>query len=532
MGAAFNQETPILNFRPKAHLKGISSKSKKYLLWPTLAYQVVAPKFRQRKLNLLQKAVLGLCRAGCYRSHEISPKLEIHENLAKFILEELSGRGWLNYDGLPSEKGIEVLEEEMSDSHELVVGYVFQDPWNGKLWPRFVEKLDYIELDFPKEDGFPQLKIGTKGDPKPKEAFMHFPNSVSNKLDRPYARDIILAVKQYHRELNSFTSRNNDEFIETEFLSEEKIKSVAFIDEKPSPFFLMTFMYVPDSNAVSETGWFVCDPFGMGANRLLKDRIEKETKSSQHLLERVDELLGSVLRINLKQYRECLENIEEKAKEKIEKRFGINIRSCKAYENLVKMESFSQTLESLDENQKKNHIESIFLASRKVLESTFIQLSENYSLKGGWRKLYSEQYDNKQKKQVLKPIPDKNYIQEKYKIAAVAVGFEETKIPNRFLNIKAEDIKSVSDYTNSWKLGALVTATLLKSSIEEGHPLRSVAKNYSELLVDIDEIAEISGESSHYQQSNHKNKTRIDTEKAKEIVEKVYKIVCEFMNIH
>ena len=81
---------------------------------------------------------------------------------ATLILAELLQRGLIRADGLPSQAGEELFQAETLDMRPPVTGHVFQDPWSGDLWPRFVKRLDFAELERG-ESGFPDLMLGTRG---------------------------------------------------------------------------------------------------------------------------------------------------------------------------------------------------------------------------------------------------------------------------------------------------------------------------------------------------------------------------------
>ncbi|MBP9825981.1 MAG: hypothetical protein KBF21_17265, partial [Thermoanaerobaculia bacterium] len=164
MAALFQLDSPVLHFGPRLPA-GVRYSQRKFLLWPALMYRVVAPEVRPRRVNILQKAVLGMCRAGITFPPRIGEKLRIHADLATLILSELLQRGLIKPDGLPTPAGNEVFEDEALDMRPPVTGHVFQDPWSGDLWPRFVQRLDYAELDR-RENGFPDLILGTKGKPR------------------------------------------------------------------------------------------------------------------------------------------------------------------------------------------------------------------------------------------------------------------------------------------------------------------------------------------------------------------------------
>ena len=197
MAFNFTREAPVLNFGPRRPREHSKRTSWEYILWPAWAYRVVAPRVRDRQLNMFQRAVLGLCRTGQHDFASIGEKLAIHPDLAAFILVELTDLGYVDGDGLATEPGFRVLSEDAMDVHDMVAGYIFQDPWNGELWPRFVEQLDYCDLEYD-ESGFPRLLLGSTGKPWRQGAFMVLPTN-SPGPTQPSPAKVVSAVSRHRK---------------------------------------------------------------------------------------------------------------------------------------------------------------------------------------------------------------------------------------------------------------------------------------------------------------------------------------------
>ena len=132
MASTFRRDASVLHFGPRLP-KGMRWSQRRFVLWPALMYRVVAPEVRERQVNVIQKAVLGMCRAGTTSAQRIGDRLRIHSDLAALVYVELQERGLLDREGLPTQKGRDLFEEETLESHKLVTGHVFQDPWSGDL---------------------------------------------------------------------------------------------------------------------------------------------------------------------------------------------------------------------------------------------------------------------------------------------------------------------------------------------------------------------------------------------------------------
>ena len=70
MASPFRRDAPVVHFGPRLP-KGMRWSQRRFLLWPALMYRVVAPEVQERQLNVLQKAVLGMCRAGITNAQRI-----------------------------------------------------------------------------------------------------------------------------------------------------------------------------------------------------------------------------------------------------------------------------------------------------------------------------------------------------------------------------------------------------------------------------------------------------------------------------
>ncbi|MFP4134272.1 MAG: hypothetical protein ACLFTJ_08970, partial [Halothece sp.] len=187
----FTQTTPILDYSPRLTQR---SRKYQYLLCPVLSYRIVAPKKTSRELNILEKAILNLCRIGHYTAYEIGEILEIDPQLAALILSQLKeNQGCIDEQGNVTEKGEKTLKGIISAEEEMMGGYIFQHPLTGELYPRFLEQLIYAEVKF-NQGGFPDLVKGTTGRPDYERAFMPLP--LNNLIiSQPSSQEILKAIE-------------------------------------------------------------------------------------------------------------------------------------------------------------------------------------------------------------------------------------------------------------------------------------------------------------------------------------------------
>ncbi|MDF1552527.1 MAG: hypothetical protein P1P84_05660 [Deferrisomatales bacterium] len=513
MAFNFTPERPALNFGPRHHARW---SSRQFLLWPAWAYRVVAPRVRQRKLNLLQRAVMGLCRVGVRRADVIADHLSVHTDLAAFIITELRDLGHLDEHGLPTEGGLRVLEEDALETQEMVAGYVFQDPWNGDLWPRFVEALDYCELEF-NEGGFPSILLGPTGRPRRHRAFTVLPRSETTPAT-PTASAVVQAVARHRKGLRfKDADDSEDESLGSFVASGVQISRVSFVEEKPQPIFLMTYLYVPESDA-GAMDWYACDPFGLGQSVRLRRRLEAVMHDVPGLFGVIDHLVGETLHAGYEDQQRWLEAIHLQAGLAIDHRMTVNLRNHSAFDQFVAMESARLEMRSLGPECPERKINEVLRAGVKVLEVVFSSLAVTRPLGDIWKRVYVPKIDRWTGTQRLVQQQDRSVLAAIYEGAFHSLGFA-APIPNSLLNVRPGHIRSVAEYQDNWRLRPLVTATALLAQRDPTHPFAGAARTSPGLLVTLEEVASAGGAAGHADGGS------VSPDAAEQHVEKIYDIV-------
>ena len=496
MVRGFVHEDPVLDFgprRPKEHGKSISWE---YLLWPAWAYRVVAPLTRSRRLNAFQRAIIGLCKAGLYGSEEIAERLAVHPDLAAFILVELTDLGYIDIHGVPTDRGASVLAEDDDDGQELVAGFVFQDPWSGELWPRFVEELNYCELEYD-DSGFPRVLRGTTGKRRRQGAFMVLPSDILSPSP-PTPKAVVRAVAGQGRAL-----RQVDHLAELDDdcddggldLSSLSLNRVSFIEEEASPVFLMTYLYLADD--VAESGdWYACDPFGMGTSIRLRRRIEHVMQASPPLYNVVDRLVGRGVHEGIEEQRVWVDWLRAKAALAVERRLTVNVRAEPVFGELVDMEFSRQQALALGKDCGGTQLRGALRSCLKSLEALFAGLAHSHPLGDVWKRVYVKKTDRRTGRKWLEQQRDKGLNRAVFLGAAKMVGFGSS-VPESLLHVTPGQIRSVSERGEHWRLRPLVMATILAAQEDTAHPLRSTAVSSPALLQSIDEVAEVGAAAGH-----------------------------------
>ena len=195
--------TELLNYRPKSRpLK--SGKEKIFVAWPMIAYRVIAPKPRVKKLNLFEEVILKLCAIGISTIDLLSDNIPIDRDLIAYVFIQMKdGKDLINDKGELTHTGKRFLEE-IDVEPEKVIGYVFRDRLSGNILPYFIEGQlssvniqdqyhdNQIEVDILKVD------VGTENKPQKRKLKVISPNpDITNSF--PHAREVLRAIKIYNR---------------------------------------------------------------------------------------------------------------------------------------------------------------------------------------------------------------------------------------------------------------------------------------------------------------------------------------------
>ncbi len=487
MALLFKREAPVLHFGPRLpkdpstnQLMRWREGCRRFVLWPALMYRVVAPEVRDRELNALQKAVLGMCRAGTTNVQRIGERLHIHHDLSALIYQELQERGLLGSNGLPTEKGRELFEEETLDAHRMVTGHVFQDPWSGDLWPRFVEKLDYVELE-QNPNGFPDLVLGSKGKPRRERAFMVLPGDLAIP-PAPGASDIVRVTHRHRsalRRSESYESADDDDTFA--HAGSVVLERVSLVDDRPTPVFVTIFMYLPEAGDRADE-WYACDPFGLGVSPTLRRALEREMRSSSGLRSVLEGMIGRSLDEQRQNQQRLASDIRAMAINNVEKALSISARDLPQYEDLVALEYAHEEAKLLGDSCPDHKLRALLGDARRALEATFGAIFQRHPPRQVWRRVYTDRG----------PVEDAVYCQGVYEASAKAVGFH-VPLPEALARVKPNLVKSACYPDGNWRLRATIIAAVLAARDDRAHPLRRAAAQEPKLLEILDGITKAGG---------------------------------------
>lgn len=447
---SFVKDTPVLR------LTQGKDPSARWVLWPVFVWRVVAPVPKERKLNLFQRAALGMARAGKTHWNDVANGLLIAPSLAEIVLLELKNMALIDQNGKPTEKGLDWLEDLEEDPPEDThVGHVFSDPFSGKLWPRFLMgDLPVADVEMG-DDGRLLLLSGSAGDPWKDRTFSVLPGSRDAvMMKRPSASDI-LRVARRHRRQRDFDDVEDPRDV-------PRLQRVSFVDNSPHPYLLALRVRRHDSG-----DWMVDDPFGHGEAVELRARLEERLDDNKGLRSWLAPLVGS------DPDAPTLGHLHAEATWKVEERLTLAIRQYDAVlERLVAMQR--ALLEASTEGAPLDKWDDVLVKAQRAVERTLYIVYMPY--RGARPPLFEKlaRMDKEFNRQLLDAI-------------GAAIGFH-APLPPRLSFANRGKVQAAEQY-HSGSLRQLLVLSLLCADDDVTHPLRRIASVHPDLLCRLDELA-------------------------------------------
>jgi len=503
----FDQDIPILYYDPKSQKKW---RDRRFFVYPAWMYRVVAPRTSYNKLNILEKAILGLSNAGVQSAEQIGTYLEIHKDLAALILSELSDRNLINNYGILTEHGKRLLENEIFTTEEPVAGYIFQDIWTNQLMPRFINTEERADVRL-NSSGFPELNLGSVG--QPNYQTLVIPKVPDFSPQTPNPKDILKAVRSHSKAIGKLatnTSDLDDDDMPEESLHNSQIlslKRISFIEENPTPVWLATFLYLPEH----DPNWLVCDPFGLGDSLWLRKAIDKQFEQD-NFRELQKRILGmSESRDDQGTLSELIEMYLSDAKQQVKFKLTVAIGHYDdIYASLVRMENDRAQIKDLDITKQQDPlIESCLIQCQKVGEQIFNYIRPKYLPNKEWKQL---------------SINDKNGNRKFINDLAKQIGFT-MPLPATLTDVKQGKVRNAAEY-GSQSLRPHILAALLATRIFADHPLHNLAQTYPDILSRLDQLATLRDASSHASSRASPNITECDR-----CIETIYHLVSSILNL-
>lgn len=224
------------------------------LLWPVHAYRVQYAEAQNTTLNLFQRAVLGLARAGCRDPHEMSTLLGLHQQMVLLILAQCNGKRWIDSQGKPTAEGLALLDDDEDRGQDLKAGVLFRDAISGLFWPRIASIDGLREIEPVSElEGRPVFRANRAEGREIKPHVFTVRHGMPGQFE---PRDIQEAYRAYR--LDHFNARQL--YGGGEVGPQVRAQGIELMHEQPEPMYVMTWVTVDETG---ERPWRVRDPFGI-----------------------------------------------------------------------------------------------------------------------------------------------------------------------------------------------------------------------------------------------------------------------------
>ncbi len=490
-----NEIAELLNYR--ANSKPFKSgKERIYVAWPMLAYRVIAPKPREKKLNLFEEVILKLSAIGISTIDLLSDNIPIDRDLIAYIFIQMKdGKGLIDEEGKLTHIGKRFLED-LNVEPEMVTGYVFRDGLSGNMLPYFIEgQLSSVTISDQYHDkrldvDILKVDVGTENKPRNRSLKVIRLNPDITKAS-PYPREVLRSIKMYNKKKIAYNSLTKRETPEGALVSnEDELYWLDQIDVQnidPKEIYISTYIFVPDDNAKS-SHWQICDPFGLGISSqfrmILENNLEKTSLSS--VVNDFIQMVHDVRGFEIEDYQHEQKTIGQK---NVFSRFGKNIFNYPILYQILQDEDSAwrsankRTEANVDQKNKEISVEKWYRSAYDVIEIVLKEINEKIPALGSIELISKNQLDNADN---LTKLADK-------------IGFKIDQNFTKIMQLKKYQIERAVE-GRAHDLQSLMALALISANDNSFHPLYELAKENDGFMNFLLVLKELRDKSSHADQ--------------------------------
>jgi hypothetical protein len=483
-----------------------------FLSWPVLVYRVTAPVTSVRHLNIFEKVVLALCRAGLREPAEIARRIHRETELCEYIRQQLIAAGHLDARGVPTEAGLRILAEgHVSEDSGLVVTHVFQDP-GGDLWPRTCSDLTYEPVTRVR-DGQADLRVGTAGRRRPVTAYVVPP--AAGQPSPPRSQQVIAAVNA-HR---SAQARQRAAWLEArggnpsaQYEAEQELAAMAtelrlrsapeaaelhkVIDiSQPTQEYLLAWIEMDAEHDDGAQGWLARDPFGLDPSLMAQQLVTRRLRGGDsRIATALTDLVAVPDEHLFTQYRKDERNVGRRVETRIVERLGPEIRTRPAL-----LELFTEMETEAARGSRPAAAEGVAREAFRIYEYVITRMALEYPapMPPSWFRRTSRIQPEELQEHLeryagelgLRELPE--YFRKRPQLLELASY--PTKSPGQIRRTLAQG------FPQQTTQHALVSAADANSLHQGDHPLRALAARRPSLLADVNRLRGYRNRGSHSQ---------------------------------
>lgn len=484
-----------------------------FLCWPVLAYRVTAPVLRVRHLNIIEKVVLALCRAGVRQPEDIAAKIHQSAELCEHVLRQLRADGRVDQRGAPTDRGVETLiSGRVGEEPEYVVTHVLQDPLTGRLWPRAARDLVFQRVR-DVGDGQARLRLNSAGAPRPITARI-VGDGANPMLPRPpSAQEIINAVgaqrkAELARKAERFTDLRDGrtpsasaverdlQALSTELMLPHDVEVRQVLDiGRPAAEYLLVWL---ENGGEPGDGPQVRDPFGLDPNPMLRRLLADWNREEPGLADAISQATDDSFARITEDYRAVRKAVGLAAEIRLVQRLGSELRRRPGTLKLL------LGLEEAAARGGESGVESVAREAYRLYEHLLRRLVAEYppperpSWDAGNQTVAWETAKAALKRAAKMLGLDEphggGYLGAMSLSRTAMLGYPEayrrTRDIGEVINLGKATIRELLPY-------ALIAAADPNSPHHRDHPLRALVGARSGLLIELDELGRLRNRGSH-----------------------------------
>jgi hypothetical protein len=468
---AFDRETPVLvTGEHRDNLGG------EWLLWPALQYRVVTPVVDHPALNVFQRGLLNLARAGMHELAEIAELLGLHPEFAKLVADELLTVGHLDESMTPTSKGLAVLEDGFLDPRRSIVTHVYLDVFTGQLWPASVPAPHYAAVRWRGKERA-DVQLATLAESRQISALVIGCGEAASS-EAPDNDCVIEAVSRGTRvgvlgEPGSVWNQRAPDRVASRVsllnAGEPVYLPVALTRERPKR-----------GEETAVTTWLAFTPFSRKASALLRRLVSMRMETNTELRRVVTKLVGHPSSAGLAELDRMQEQVQSQWRELLIAQFGERLRANRdLFEQLIVAEH-NWRLAKLP-GERSIELGSTVHFSWKVQEIVLRDIVEAH--RSLWERLFSEG-----------PANPPNL-----RLACKRIGLNDTEhLKLAPLKFDRKLLARITQLPQDIKVNELLSFAVLSASASEAdHPFRRLAAGRRDLLTAMTEASRQRHDAAH-----------------------------------
>jgi hypothetical protein len=504
---------PILNCAPQAPYGKVDET---WVLIPALAWQVIIVESAIDRLDAFEKVIYDLMRSGDYSVEQLASFTHLHPDLVMILLEGLHGYGLLDkaddsrYRAFPSKTDAKAAAE---NSGTQTVGWVFQQPWTGRLFPAFFPRLPVQPTsENGRSSGMKKLLFGDEANPLVRTApALNFPQQ---RGINPTARDVIRLFElrrsaEFQERLSALRRIPFKDSSSQEFDYKKSVRKVKFLSPEPVSVSLATAGLVFDD---SSNDWHVCCPVGTGLSQELRDQILRCSEAGDSgAIAVVNRLCEKTKLGNIYEWRQAQQDFLQHARKETLSTFGPTIQEYP--ELLDQLDAFHDVwvrLRGTEGIAPRHFVEFVCSAARKTIEA-LVKVHANLRPITNLGVTLVSKNEDENTRSVLEWLSQ--------------TGYATAGIDGLFIVSRNWLTKSAGDSGNYFSLKYVIGAIALQGKEQEDHPLRISVKNNRDFFIQLKQVLELGNSSSHDNSHKSGHNDRLTKDVALSIREPLIRII-------